>query len=119
MESTPKSASEAKQPEAKHPEELPKAVTEKEGSHEAATPHEGGNGGNANQPPPENSLRPPGPWYTRLSLTDWITAISAAVAALATVVIMVWAGLQWWEMHTGGVDTKAIADAAQKTGVCC
>jgi hypothetical protein len=52
MESTPKTTSEAKQPEAQHSEELPKAVTEKEGSHEATPPREGGNNGNANQRPP-------------------------------------------------------------------
>jgi hypothetical protein len=43
----------------------------------------------------------------KLSLTDWITAIS-------TLVIMFWAGLQWHEMHTGGADTAAIAIAAGK-----
>jgi hypothetical protein len=44
-----------------------------------------------NQPLPH--LPPPNPkkWYER-TITDWITAGS-------TLVIMVWAGLQWYEMH--------------------
>jgi hypothetical protein len=114
MESTPKTASEAKQAEAKNQEQILKAATEKERSDETGPPHEGGNGGGENRPSPENPLPPASPWYTRLSLADWITAISAAITALATVVIMVWAGLQWWEMHTGGVDTHALAEAARQ-----
>lgn len=47
-----------------------------------------------------------------MSITDWITAVSSAVTGLATVVIMVWAGLQWYEMHTGGTQTEKIISAA-------
>jgi hypothetical protein len=60
-----------------------------------------GDGGSNNQPPvPEG-------WSSRVSLTDWITAIS-------TLVIMLWAGLQWHEMHIGGIDTSTLADATVK-----
>jgi hypothetical protein len=41
-----------------------------------------------------------------ISLTDWIVAIS-------TVVIMIWAGLQWYEMHMGGIDTHELAVTAK------
>jgi hypothetical protein len=44
-------------------------------------------------------------WYSDLSLPDWITAVS-------TLLIMLWAFLQWREMHNGGIDTHALADAA-------
>ena len=66
-----------------------------------------------NQSPPENPP-PPEPWHVRFSLTDWITAISAAISAVATVTIMVWAGLQWWEMHSSGSQTDKLISAANQ-----
>lgn len=111
MESTPENASQTNQAEAK-PNKDAQIFTEKADSPEAAPPSDS-TCGIGNQQPPEIIL-PPKPWYTRVSLTDWITAISAAITAFATVIIMMWAGLQWHEMHTGGVDTHALAEAAHQ-----
>src|ERR1017187_784042 len=47
------------------------------------------------------------PYRERPNWTD------KAVVAL-TIGIVAMAGMQWWEMHTGGIDTKAIADAAKQ-----
>lgn len=113
----PQSASNQEQPRADAPQK-PAEVPPNEGTRNLETKPSADRGGaSGNNQPPPNALPPslePDRWYRTFSRTDWITAISALITALATVVIMVWAGLQWYEMYTGGVDTRAIAEAAKQ-----
>jgi hypothetical protein len=113
MEAQKESTTQEKQSDSNDPKEPPSASTAEIGQHQAGPPANGGDQGGGNRRPPKE-VPPPNPWYAGLNWTDWITAISALITALATVVIMIWAGLQWYEMHTGGADTTKIANAADQ-----
>lgn len=95
-------------PQENHPKELPKGLPAEPRPNLEAKPsgNQDGNG-NRQQPSLRDVFPPPEPqrWYTNLSVTDWITAVSTAI-------IMVWAGLQWYEMHTSGNDTHTLAQQA-------
>lgn len=111
--SEPEGSTDKQQPESDAPEKHADILHDEARNNleEQATRNQAGSGRNNRAPPDAPSPpRKPEYWYNRVSITDWITAIS-------TLVIMVWAGLQWYEMHTGGTDTKTIAEAA-KTNAC-
>lgn len=67
------------------------------------------NDANGDQPPPTPPtpivINIPPPEKNGLSVTDWITAVS-------TFIIMIWAGLQWLEMHGAGGQTEQLIKAA-------
>jgi hypothetical protein len=79
------------------------------------------------QPPVAPPINPPPPQQTaptaanpedapteKISKSDRIMIAATVVIAIGTLVSAGAICFQWYEMHTGGADTKAIADAAQK-----
>lgn len=56
-------------------------------------------------------------WVFPVAFTDAVMLLLTAFIALGTIVSAVAIAFQWSEMHKGGADTKAIADAA-KTQAC-
>jgi hypothetical protein len=110
MPDDPKGGEQEKQPKPDPPQKVPEVPPIEPRQNLETNPSASNQtGGNRDLPPPLPPvvIPPPEPWLTRFSITDWITAIS-------TLVIMVWAGFQWWEMHSGGIDTHALANAAQQ-----
>src|ERR1035437_3548955 len=95
------------QPQAEHSEEPKKALLAEVGQQQTSPPSNRGGDSGGKQHPPEN-VPPRKSWCRRLNLTDWITAISALISAIATVIIMVWAGLQWREMDHAGRQTDRL-----------
>jgi hypothetical protein len=51
---------------------------------------------------------------SEIKASDWIMVIATIFIAIGTLVSAGAICFQWYEMHTGSVDTKAIADAAEK-----
>ncbi|AXC16123.1 hypothetical protein ACPOL_6917 (plasmid) [Acidisarcina polymorpha] len=49
-----------------------------------------------------------------MDFSDAVMILLTVFIALGTIASAIAVGFQWYEMHTGGADTKAIAEAAQK-----
>jgi hypothetical protein len=115
MEANKEGDGDQKQPQGDATQKPPEAPKAEKGQDLEAKPSgdKAGKGG-GDQPPPDPPppivINLPPPQRDGLSVTDWITAIS-------TLIIMFWAGLQWWEMHMGGADTAAIRVAAQQQAI--
>jgi len=107
MEAKEEGRPKQEQPKAEHAEEPPKTPPTEVSEEKTSPPANGGGKGGGGQQPSQE-VPPRIPWYARFSLTDWITAIAAAVSALATVAIMIWAGLQWKEMDDAGKQTDRL-----------
>ena len=53
-------------------------------------------------------------WVWPMEFSDAVMILLTAFIAFGTIVSAIAIGFQWHEMHSGGADTKSIADAAQK-----